>query len=157
MQIVRIEAIVPARQASEVFDTVVDFGRYPELVEAVREVVTEPPAADGSVVSHWAVNFRNGVLRWTEVDTFDRDDLVSRFTQTTGDFDAFEGEWTVRQDGGDAHVVFHAEFDFGVPTLASIIDPVAIRVLTESMKDILLGLFDGTVKFVPAALAAGVR
>ncbi|ACU37503.1 SRPBCC family protein [Actinosynnema pretiosum subsp. pretiosum] len=147
MQTVRIEAHVPGGVATEVYETVVDFTRYPELVETVREVVAEPAAEDGSITSHWAVNFRNGVLRWTEVDTFDREALVSRFTQTTGDFDVFEGQWSVTQDGGDAFVVFHAEFDFGVPTLASIIDPVAIRVLTESMQDILLGLFDGSVKF----------
>ncbi|MEO6087780.1 MAG: SRPBCC family protein [Umezawaea sp.] len=157
MQIVRVEAFVLDKPAAEVFETVVDFSRYPELVKTVREVLTEPAAEDGSVVSHWAVNFRNGILRWTEVDTFDRTNMISRFTQTTGDFDVFDGEWTVRQEGGDAFVVFHAEFDFGVPTLASIIDPVAIRVLTESMREILLGLFDGAVKFMLPELAAGAR
>ncbi|SDG03793.1 Polyketide cyclase / dehydrase and lipid transport [Lentzea fradiae] len=157
MQIVRIDGIVPGRQATEVYETVIDFGRYVELVETVREIEIEPAAADGSVVSHWAVNFRNGILRWTELDEFDRDGLVSRFTQTAGDFETFAGEWRVSQEGDDVAVSFHAEFDFGVPTLASIIDPVAIRVLTESMKDILTGLFDGTVEFLPPRLPAGVR
>ncbi|RDG38086.1 type II toxin-antitoxin system RatA family toxin [Streptomyces corynorhini] len=157
MQTVRIEAFVLGRPATEVYETVVDFTRYPELVETVREVVAEPTAEDGSVITHWAVNFRNGVLRWSELDTFDRPNLVSNFTQTTGDFDVFEGSWTVRQEGGDAFVVFHAEFDFGVPTLASIIDPVAIRVLTESMQDILLGLFDNAVKFTYPERAVDTR
>lgn len=147
MQTVRVEGFVPGRSAEEVYEQVVDFTRYPELVKTVREVVTEPAAEDGSIVSHWAVNFRNGILRWTELDTFDRVNLVSRFTQTTGDFDVFEGEWAVRQEGDDAFVAFHTEFDFGVPTLAGIIDPVAVRVLTESMRDILLGIFGGDVEF----------
>jgi ribosome-associated toxin RatA of RatAB toxin-antitoxin module len=157
MQTVRIEAFVLDSTATEVYETVIDFTRYPDLVETVREVVAEPAAEDGSIVSHWAVNFRNGVLRWTEVDTFDRLNLISRFTQVTGDFDVFEGEWAVRQEGGDTFVVFHGEFDFGVPTLASIIDPVAVRVLTESMREILLGLFDGTVKFIQFERAAVAR
>jgi ribosome-associated toxin RatA of RatAB toxin-antitoxin module len=149
--------LVLGRPAVEVYDTVIDFTRYPELVETVREVVADPIADDGSVLSHWAVNFRNGVLRWSEVDTFDRTNLVSHFTQTAGDFDVFDGEWTIRQDGSDAFVAFAADFDFGVPTLASIIDPVAVRVLTESMQEILLGLFDGGVKIVHPERVGGVR
>jgi len=157
MQTVRIEAYVLDKPATEVYETVVDFSSYPDLTDTVREVVTEPAAEDGSFLSHWAVNFRNGILRWTEFDTIDRPNLVSKFTQTSGDFDAFEGAWTVRQENADAFVVFHAEFDFGVPTLASIIDPVAVRVLTESMQDILLGLFDGGVKFIHLERTATAR
>jgi ribosome-associated toxin RatA of RatAB toxin-antitoxin module len=157
MQTVHIQALVLGRTAAEVYETVVEFGRYPELVETVREVVTEPVAEDDSIISHWAVNFRNGILRWTEIDTFDRQNLISSFTQTTGDFDVFEGAWTISQVDGDSSVTFHAAFDFGVPTLASIIDPVAVRVLTESMREILLGLFDGAVKFQRSDRATSVR
>jgi len=157
VQVVRIEATVRGRSAAEVYETVIDFNRYPELIDTVREVVTDPPAEDGSLVSHWAVNFRNGILRWSELDTFDRSNLVSRFTQTAGDFDVFEGEWVVREDGDGIFVAFHAEFDFGVPTLASIIDPVAVRVLTESMQQVLCGLFADAVEIHRPERLAGVR
>ena len=49
-------------------------------------------------------------------------------------------------------VVFTADFDFGVPSLASIIDPVAERVLVETITEILRGLF-GTVLTVTGSAA----
>jgi ribosome-associated toxin RatA of RatAB toxin-antitoxin module len=156
MQTVRIEALVFDRLAPDVYETVVDFARYPALVDTVREVRLDPAATDGSLICHWSVNFRNGVLRWSEFDTFDRVNLISHFTQTSGDFEFFRGEWMLRPKGDDVVVTFESEFDFGVPTLAAIIDPVAVRVLTESMRKVLLGLFNGAVKFLDAGLAIGV-
>ncbi|MGH3655931.1 MAG: type II toxin-antitoxin system RatA family toxin [Micromonosporaceae bacterium] len=147
MRSVTVNAVVLARECREVFDTVADFVRYPDLVDAVRSVSVEPTDTDGVLLSHWEVYFRNGILRWSESDRLDPGGLRIDFDQTDGDFDTFRGDWQLRQAGADTEVVFHAEFDFGVPSLASIIDPVAVRVLTENMELILLGLFDQKVTF----------
>ncbi|MEU0108424.1 SRPBCC family protein [Streptomyces sp. NPDC006251] len=151
MQSVTIDALIHNRAAAEVFDTVSDFARYPALVEAVRAVRVDPPTTDGALPSHWEVYFRNGILRWSESDRLDRENLTITFEQTEGDFDVFRGEWILTADGEDTVLSFRSEFDFGVPSLASIIDPVAIRVLTENMEFILLGLFDEQVTFRHAA------
>lgn len=142
MPTVRIDALVPARDPGEVFDTVADFARYPELVDIVRSVEVGPPGPDGSFESRWAVLFRNGILRWSELDRCDRETLTIEFDQTEGDFDIFRGGWELSQQGDDVVVTFEAEFDFGVASLASIVDPVAKRVLKETMWTVLHGLFD---------------
>lgn len=140
---VAVAALVTGHTTVHIFDTISDFARYPELVETVKTVEVEPALPDGSVPSEWRVYFRNGILHWREVDWFDREALTIRFEQTDGEFDVFCGEWRL-EEAGDAHRVrleFRAEFDFGVDSLASIIDPVAVRVLTESIQQIVAGLF----------------
>ncbi len=151
MKTVEVRGEVVGLPSAEVFETLVDFARYPELVDTVRKVAVEPAGRDGSVLSHWEVDFRNGVLRWSERDTFDRATLISGFSQTDGDFDIFDGAWEVTDRGEKVDVLFHARFDFGVPSVASLIEPVAVRVLTQSMQRILAGLFAGRVTFPESA------
>ncbi|MEQ4305047.1 SRPBCC family protein [Plantactinospora sp. B6F1] len=141
MPLVIVDAQITGHRVEQVYDTVADFARYPELVDTVRSVEVDPPEPDGSVASTWSVLFRNGILRWREVDRFDRDALRIWFEQTEGEFDVFRGEWSLKPDRDVVRLLFQAEFDFGVASLAPIIDPVATRVLTESMQTILRGLF----------------
>jgi ribosome-associated toxin RatA of RatAB toxin-antitoxin module len=152
-----VTALVAGHTAGEVYDTISDFARYPELVDTVRSVQVGSPLPDGSVPSDWSVRFRNGILRWSEVDWFDRQALRIHFEQTDGEFDVFRGDWVLDDRGGaGVRLSFRAEFDFGVASLAPIIDPVAVRVLTESMRTILVGLFGpAAVDFSPTAPAAG--
>ncbi|MCP3803317.1 SRPBCC family protein [Allokutzneria sp. A3M-2-11 16] len=141
MHAVELTAEVAGLGAAEVFSTLADFKRYPDLVEAVEEVQVLPAEADGSVLSTWVVHFRNGLLRWSESDTFDSARGEIAFRQLEGDFDMFEGGWSVRETAVGCQVVFRARFDFGVPSVASIVDPVAGRVLLENMEMITRGLF----------------
>lgn len=141
MRRVEIRAFLPGSDAGVVFDRLAKFERYPDLVDVVRSVQIVSPPGSQPVISRWEVYFRNGILAWTEADQLRRSDLTIEFDQVEGDFDEFSGSWvlTGRDDG--AALVFACAFDFGVPSLASIIDPVAERVLTETIQLILRGLF----------------
>lgn len=136
--VLRIHGINP----DTAFDRVRDFARYPEFTDVVRSVsVHELSPAEET--SDWEVYFRNGILRWTEADRFDRDTLVISFEQIDGDFAEFSGTWRVSADGPDALISFSADFDFGIPSLAGILDPVAQRVFKETIARVVVGLFDG--------------
>ncbi|MGV9214113.1 SRPBCC family protein [Micromonospora sp. RB23] len=157
MRQVEIQAFLPGGDGGAVFDQLVDFERYPQLVDVVQTVTVQSPADARRVVSSWEVLFRNGILAWTEADDLDRDRLTIAFDQLDGDFDEFSGAWTLRQDPDGVAMTFVASFDFGVPSLASIIDPVAERVLTETIHHVLRGLFPAVVipDGVLATAAAG--
>jgi ribosome-associated toxin RatA of RatAB toxin-antitoxin module len=131
--------------AQECYERISDFAQYPELTSAVREVVVHEPEADGSVVSEWTVYFRNGLLRWTERDTFDPATRSIAFAQITGDFETFEGSWAIADAPGGATVTFDASFCLGIPSLADILDPVAETTLRSNILTILRGLL-GTVE-----------
>ena len=68
MRTVCLRLHVPHKPASDVYATLADFERYPELSDAVQNVaVTE--VSENLTVSSWEVTFRAGLLRWTEEDT----------------------------------------------------------------------------------------
>jgi ribosome-associated toxin RatA of RatAB toxin-antitoxin module len=123
-----------------VYGRISDFKRYADLTTTVREVLVHPADPDGSVVSDWTVRFRNGLLCWTERDTFDPERLAIHFDQLAGDFERFSGDWLVTPADTGSHVVFDAVFDLGMPTLADILDPVAAATLEDNILVILRGL-----------------
>ncbi|WP_037868139.1 type II toxin-antitoxin system RatA family toxin [Streptomyces sp. NRRL S-813] len=127
-----------------------DFRRYPDVTETVREVVVHPPGADGTVVSDWTVRFRNGLMRWTERDSFRPEELALAFTQLRGDFQVFEGSWRCAPAERGTDVTFDAAFDLGIPTLADLLDPVAESTLRTNIELILRGLL-GRVSALPSA------
>lgn len=136
---VTLTAVVHDADVDAVFTRLSDFERYPEFTDAVREVrVTHQE--NGAIDSEWAVNFRNGILRWTEHEVIDHATRSIAFTQTTGDFESFGGTWRVEQDTDHVIIRFDAEFDLGMASLAAIIDPIAEQALIENLQRILSGL-----------------
>ncbi len=154
MRHVEIRAFIRGLSPDTVFDTLADFRHYTELVDVVRSVDVQRQA-DGTVLSSWVVEFRNGLLRWTEQDWFRRDALRLDFQQIEGDFDEFSGGWVLEPVAEGVHAALIADFDFGVPSLASIIEPVAERVLTDVTQQILVGLFGASVELNPARASTG--
>lgn len=141
MRHVEVRAFLPDTEPAPVFDRLIEFERYPDLVEVVKSVEILDRPATGPMVSSWQVYFRSGVLAWTESDWLNRDDWSIEFHQDEGDFDVFDGVWRLLPGPDGVEVVFAADFDFGVPSLAGIIDPVAARVLAETIQLVLRGLF----------------
>ncbi|MGW6454912.1 type II toxin-antitoxin system RatA family toxin [Streptomyces sp. NPDC055078] len=157
MPSVTLDAMIPGTTADAIFVRLADFSGYPRYTDAVREV-TITDADDGVVTSHWSVNFRNGVLCWTEQDRIDPAARTIDFTQTEGDFDRFDGSWQVfAEDDGRTRVRFAAVFDLGMPSLAAIIDPIARDALAESIERILRGLFGEHIGVRPTAPATALQ
>ena len=98
-------------------------------------------AGASGCTSAWEVEFRNGLLRWTEQDDFDRDALRITFAQIEGDLEAFSGQWNVIPVDHGCVVTFFAEFDLGIPSLAAFLEPVAQSAIEENVSKVLWGLF----------------
>jgi Polyketide cyclase / dehydrase and lipid transport len=101
-------------------------------------------------VSAWEVNFREGVLRWTEVDVFNVEERTIRFRQIEGDVDYFAGVWSVRQASRGRLVCVECDFDMGIPGLNDILEPIAEQALRENARSILGGLIP-SIEFVDSA------
>jgi uncharacterized membrane protein len=143
VRIVDLRLGVAGRPVADVYDTLSDFARYPELSEAVQSV-TVTSVADDTTISRWEVTFRAGLLRWVEEDTFDRDARTIVFRQLEGDVDVFDGSWECVATGNGAEITFHARIDMGIPSLADALEPIAARTLVDNTVSIVSGLF-GTV------------
>src|SRR5205814_131192 len=90
---------------------------------------------------------RTGILHWTEIDRIDQGRLLIEFRQSVGDLARFDGVWSVHPAAGGTQVVFEAEADLGMPTLAPLLNPVAERTLRETIREILTGLLGPDLSF----------
>lgn len=146
MRQIEVLADVTGLCADEVYPIICDFGRYPEQSKAVRsvQILTHDPE---QMMSRWEVNFRQGVLRWTEIDRFEPETYTIWFEQVEGDAEHFSGKWTIRETSGGCQVCFAAAFDMGIPSLSGLIEPIAEQALRENIRSILVGLLPTSVHF----------
>ena len=126
-------------EPATVFVTIADFGRYPVLAADVREVHTTPAARPGSPQqSDWEVNFRRGIMRWSERELLDIDRLRIEFEQTDGDFEDFRGSWQLSPTlAGGTEIAFEVSYDFGIESLVGLMDPIAERVIKRVVCEVL--------------------
>src|SRR5260370_40170447 len=154
MRTVCLRLHVPDTPASDVYQTLADFERYPDLSDAVRSVaVTE--VSENLTVSHWEVTFRAGLLRWTEEDTFDPGALSITFRQLEGDAAVFDGSWQCLDATPGSEIVFVARLDMGIPSLADALEPIAVRTLIDNTVSIVRGLV-GRAELVASDVAGPV-
>ncbi|EME15492.1 type II toxin-antitoxin system RatA family toxin [Rhodococcus triatomae] len=139
MRTVNLAVISRGCAADEAYRRVSDFERYPDLVDEVRSI-TVRESNGGVVASDWEVFFRNGPLRWSEVDYFQPEARRITFEQTAGDFEVFRGYWQVDPAGDGCVVNFEVTFDFGIPSLVGVLEPIATKVLKEGIALALLQL-----------------
>jgi ribosome-associated toxin RatA of RatAB toxin-antitoxin module len=139
MRTVRLRLHVPHKPACEVYAALADFGRYPELCDAVKSVAVNE-VSENLAVSRWEVTFRAGLLRWTEQDTFDPGALSITFHQLEGDIAVFDGSWQCLNAAAGTEIVFSAKLDMGIPSLADALEPIAVRTLIDNITSIVRGL-----------------
>ncbi len=154
MRTVRLRLHVPHKPASDVYATLADFERYPELSDAVRSVAVTKVSGN-LTVSRWEVTFRAGLLRWTEEDTFDPRTLSITFRQLEGDIALFDGSWKCIDATPGSEIVFAARLDMGIPSLADALEPIAVRTLTGNIVSIVRGLV-GRAELVASDVAVPV-
>ena len=155
MRTVRLRLCVPHKPASEVYAALADFGRYPELCDAVKSVAVNE-VSENLAVSRWEVTFRAGLLRWTEQDTFDPGALSITFHQLEGDIAVFDGSWQCLDAAQGSEIVFSARLDMGIPSLADALEPIAVRTLTDNITSIVRGLV-GRAELVASDVAVPVE
>src|SRR5687768_8758042 len=110
MRHVEIRARAPGRSADKVYQVLCDFDAYPKFASVVRSVHMEL-VGENVVKTDWEVDFRDGILKWTEEDHFYADRHAITFKQLEGDVDYFVGEWAVEDEPGGCLVSFVADLD----------------------------------------------
>jgi len=154
MRTVRLRLHVPHKSASDLYATLANFELYPTLCDAVQNVVVTERSGN-LTVSQWEVTFRAGLLRWTEEDTFDPGTLTIAFRQLEGDIAVFDGSWQCVEAAPGSEVLFSAQLDLGIPSLADALEPIAARTLIANIISIVRGLV-GSAELVTSDTEAPV-
>jgi hypothetical protein len=154
--LVLVSAHHPTLPPEDGFEILRDFHRHALLSDAVRSVELEEQP-DGSLISHWEVNFRNGILVWSEFDEVDASTNTVRFTRRDGDPEDFSGSWSSGLDpsGAGCMLKFEANFEIGIPTLSEMLDPLAARTLRDNVVQTLRGIFGETLVITEARTLDG--
>jgi ribosome-associated toxin RatA of RatAB toxin-antitoxin module len=137
------------------------YGVLRRLGESVRtggtiQSIRVESAGEDRQVSHWDVKFREGLLRWSQEDVFDDAARTMTFRQIQGDPKTFEGVWRAGEDGDGCRISFACDFDIGIPSLSATIDPLARRILRETVTAQLVEIF-GEGLTVEEGVAAGAN
>jgi ribosome-associated toxin RatA of RatAB toxin-antitoxin module len=139
-----MQARLSERDPESVLRLVTDFERWPAASDSVRSVEVERQA-DGSEISQWEVVFREGLLRWSERDWIDVGANRAVFELIEGDPHLFNGVWLVEPDDAGSTLTFDAEFDLGMPSLAHVLDPIAVEAVEDAIESVLRGLYGATL------------
>lgn len=126
-----------------VWDAVIDIERYPETMESVRWVKLLPSPDPDPTVRHsaWSVNLKGSILEWEVDEKLDHEAHVFRSLQRSGDMETYEGAWTVTElEPGLTRAHLEITFEIGIPLLADMLNPVAVRSLRENSTDMLRGI-----------------
>jgi len=118
-----------------------DVESFPEYMNDVVSVkIIE--AGENWQIQKWDARVRGVPFRWTEKNVHDLPARRIDYRQTEGDLKQFEGSWTFREVDGGTEVTLTCDFEFGMPMVASLLNPVAKLLL----RDNLVSMLDGVSK-----------
>ena len=112
--------------------------KYPQYMESVQEVrilTTDP--IENSTITQWVTNVDGRLIRWTEKDVFDDEAKTISYRQISGDLKKFEGEWRFQSVDGGTRVTLTVAFEFGIPMLAGLLNPI-LKKKTQANCDAML-------------------
>jgi hypothetical protein len=139
-QIVEVSGAHPSLSPDEAFAILRNFDEHVALSEVVRSVRVEP-LEDGGRSSRWEISFRNGLLRWVQRDEFDEARREVRYTLLSGDPAELAGYWRIEPRGDGFAVRCRSAFDLGIATFSETLDPLAARILRETLTTQLSEIF----------------
>jgi ribosome-associated toxin RatA of RatAB toxin-antitoxin module len=130
-----------AASADRVWAAVVDIESYPMSMKNVRSVRIGDVVSCNERTSAWSIILKGSILEWEEREHLDHDARTMKFSQVSGDLDEFDGSWVVEeQESMLTTVRFNVSFEIGIPLLAEMLNPVAVRSLRENSIDMLHGV-----------------
>lgn len=112
---------------------------FPRFMSNVVSVTTREQG-EGWAVTEWVTRLQGRTFRWTERDEYDDARRRITYRQVSGDLKKFEGEWVIEPDGAATRVRFVCEFEFGIPVIAALLNPVATLALRSNAEEMLAAI-----------------
>ncbi|MBX5466641.1 MAG: SRPBCC family protein [Firmicutes bacterium] len=123
-----------------VWAMLVEMEQFPTFMESLEAVEVLERGPDYTV-TRWTARLKGSRFVWTERDDFDRERGRIEFHQVSGDLRVFEGYWQITPEGPDAtRVLLATTFEFGVPMLAALLNPIARVALRDNARAMLAAI-----------------
>ena len=121
---------------NKIYEIIKDMASYPDFMKDLVSVEILERGEDYTV-SHWVSNVDGRKIVWTERDTFYPEDLKITYVQTDGDLKKMEGAWTIEEQGEDCEVTLAVDFEFGIPMIAGLLNPILKKKVRENSENML--------------------
>lgn len=132
MPLVSVREVVPVDK-DVLYAILADMSQFPQFMKNVESIeITE--RGDNYTLSRWVTRLQGAKFSWTERDTFYPQEGRITFTQLEGDLKVFQGEWRLIGVADGTEVTMETEFEFGIPMLATILNPIAKLALRDNAR-----------------------
>ena len=113
-----------------------DMEKFPDfMADLVSVEVVERKG--NTTLSKWVSDVDGRVIKWTELDTFDDENMHISYRQTEGDLKNFEGEWILTPTPEGTEVKLTVDFEFGIPMIAPLLNPILKKKIRENSLNML--------------------
>lgn len=121
---------------SKIYDIIKNMADYPSFMKDLVSVeILE--RGDNYTVSHWVSNVDGRKIIWTERDIFYPAELKITYSQIDGDLKKMEGAWTIEAFGDECLVTLTVDFEFGIPMIAGLLNPILKKKVRENCENML--------------------
>lgn len=135
MPIVVVKEVVDA-PIDKVYQVVSDQESYPQFMKTM-ETIRVIERGDGYTLTEWVARLQGARFRWVEKDLYFPDEYRITYDQTEGDLKVFRGYWALTEVPEGTLVELVTEFEFGIPMLSAMLNPVAKLALKNNSKAML--------------------
>lgn len=131
-----VEVTMPVRCSREgIYPILKDMEKYPDFMEDLVSVAVIE-RNENTTVTKWVSNVDGRIIKWTELDTFDDENLHILYSQIEGDLKKMQGEWILTPIPDGTEIKLTVDFEFGIPMIAGLLNPILkkkVRVNSENM------------------------
>lgn len=131
-----VEVTLPVRcNREEIYPILKKMEQYPDFMEDLVSV-TVIERNGNTTVTKWVSNVDGRIIKWTELDTFDDENLHIAYSQIEGDLKKMQGEWILTPVPEGTEIKLTVDFEFGIPMIAGLLNPILkkkVRLNSENM------------------------
>ena len=123
----------------KIYPILKNMDEYPEfMTDLVSVEIIE--RIGNTTISKWVSNVDGRIIKWTELDTFDDENMHISYKQLEGDLKKFEGEWVLTPVTDGTEIKLTVDFEFGIPMIAGLLNPILKKKIRDNSMNMLKAL-----------------
>lgn len=131
-----VSQIVIQGSKQKIYDVIKDMTAYPQFMQNLLSVeILEQ--GENTDLTHWVSDVDGRRIVWTERDNFYPEEFKITYAQTEGDLKKMAGAWTLIDVPEGVSVTLTVDFEFGIPMIAGMLNPLLKRKVRENCVNML--------------------
>ncbi len=136
----QINAYTTIRENKEIiYDLLKNLEKFPTFVHDIKSIRIIRRQRN-VLITEWMITIDGVDVIWTEEDTFVDQDTKIKFRMLEGDYDSYEGEWTIEDTPTGVRLRLFANIDWGAPRLVRYVKPILERKTRQAFKTFLMAI-----------------